>query len=73
MKWISCSKKMPEQEEECLVAHEIWPGDHGCGYCYDLATFYDGKFLTWELKKTILNVTYWMKLPKSPNELGLNG
>lgn len=65
-KWISCKKKFPKDEEECLVAFYILPPDSGCGHAYSLATFIKGEFLSWELHKQISWVTHWMPLPDSP-------
>lgn len=67
-KWIKCTKKMPKNNEECLVAFHIMPGDSGCGFCYSLATFVDGEFLSWELSNQINHVTHWMILPENPDD-----
>ncbi len=68
MKWINCEKKLPDDEEECLIAFYILPPDSVCGHAYSLATFLNGKFLSWELSQQIKNVSHWMPLPKGPNE-----
>lgn len=68
MEWIKCAKRLPENEEECLVAFHIIIGNAGCGYAYSLATFIDFKFYSWELNNQINCVTHWMPLPESPQE-----
>ncbi len=67
-KWIECTKKIPKNQQECLIAFEIMPGDPGCGFAYNLATFLNGKFLSWELNALIKGVTHWMPLPKGPDQ-----
>ena len=69
MKWIELHKKKPKNQDECLVAFEIWPGDAECGYCMHLATYVDKVFYTWELSKPILSVTHWMPLPECPGQM----
>lgn len=68
MNWINCKNRMPENEEECLVAFSIMPGDPGCGVCFNMATYINGVFLSWELGNLIDNVTYWMPLPEFEEE-----
>lgn len=68
MKWIECKKILPKNEEECLVAFHIIPGDEGCGHAFSLATFLDFTFYTWERNRQLNYVTHWMPLPKGPNE-----
>ncbi len=66
VKWIKCTTRLPNEEKECLVAFEIFPGEKHAGLCYNMATYINGVFLTWELGTTIHHVTHWMPLPKSP-------
>jgi hypothetical protein len=66
MNWIKCTKKLPKNQEECLVAFHIIPGDSECSYCFNLAIFNGTEFLSWELVSQINYVTHWMKLPDQP-------
>ncbi len=68
VKWIKCTTRLPHEEKECLVAFEIIRGEKECGLCYNMATYINGEFLTWELGKVVPYVTHWMPLPKSPYE-----
>lgn len=69
MKWNKCVDKLPKDNQECLVAFHIIPGDAGCGHAFHMATYFKGEFLTWELSRNINYVTHWMKLPKGPDEV----
>ncbi len=65
--WIRCTTRLPKNQEECLIAFLIIPGDEDCGYCYSLATYINGEFWSWELEKNVTNCTHWMPLPEIPN------
>ncbi len=67
-KWIKCTKKLPKNEQECLVAFHIMPGDPGCGHAFNLATYIGGIFISWELSNQINYVTHWMPIPNGPDE-----
>lgn len=68
MKWVKCEVKLPENEEECLVAARIVPTRQSAGMTFDLATYVNGVFLSWELEKVVERVTHWMKLPQDPED-----
>jgi len=69
MKWIKCTKELPKNGQECLVGFHLYVGQIKqieAGYCFSLATFTNGEFYSWELRKTIGCVSHWMPLPKPP-------
>lgn len=68
-KWIKCKDRMPEIDEECLVASCIRYGYPEYGFSIYLARFRDHKFYSWELDKKLNHVTHWMPLPDSPDSL----
>ncbi len=65
--WIDINNKKPPNTEECLVAFHLIRGEQECGYCFNLATFLDGVFYSWELNLQLNNITHWMSLPDNPN------
>lgn len=69
MKWIKCSDRMPELCEECLIAFNSVPQMGDDGYCFQLATYVDGDFITFELTRRVKDVTHWMKLPLTPPQM----
>jgi len=70
MEWIRVKDKLPENNEECLVAFDLSPEYFILGKCYHLCIYQEEKFHTWELSKIVPNVTHWMPLPKPPSEKG---
>lgn len=66
MKWIDCNKRLPETQQECLVA--FIPGDLEMGYAYALATFCQGKWHPFDHKQSLNGLTHWMPLPSPPKD-----
>jgi len=60
-KWINIKDKLPNDNQECLVAVECAPP-----YGYELATYdyIKKEFISWGTINR--NVTHWMRLPKPP-------
>lgn len=69
MKWNKYPKKSPEDGEECLIAFYIMPWGSEAGYAYNLATYLNGMFRTWERERIIENVSHWMALPPDPDQM----
>jgi hypothetical protein len=65
MDWISVGERLPEDEQNVLLANSRLGGLPSTGW-YEKAL---GFFLHWNFANVVVVVTHWMPLPETPKDV----
>lgn len=65
MEWISVKDRLPEDDQECLVAFKCCED-----FAFDLSTYFasDESFIYWNDFGLRRDITHWMPLPEPPKD-----